>query len=322
MNFILDQMTFVKYYIPLVLAGNKRGLNSTFYYKPKPAKYNCPIKNFKHLECLSKEYGFKIKPLGPEYLEGLSFFIESVSAEEVRSDKKISFTYMTDYILRTKKYPPYFDHIDHCIFPSKSFSRFAGLENHPKSLHLGSPKYDIDFDDQEISKKYNLSKKNALILFPRSEYVRSIDFGKIFKSLSDLDYKIFIKTRGKDPVNPQTYPDAVVLHDESWFPHPSLELLHSCDLMINFDSTGVKEAIMLDTPTINFNTKTRDRGFYGRLPYLVNESCVIHATDFNITDKLLEVESRDFTEDFKETRKKHLFERKGVCDNIISHFST
>ena len=314
MNFILTEMTFLRYFMPLIIAGNKRNIKSTVYYH-NSGKYNCPNKNIDSLKALSQKYKFNLIKIQNTNLKGTTFFVEGVGAKDITSDQKISFTYMTDYQLMHKKY---WDQIDYCVFPSKIFSQVIDRENNNKSLHFGSPKYDVQFDLDNLSNQYKLGKKNALFMFPKLEDVSKSKIDSILKNLCDFEYNIYIKTRGKDPINSKEYPNVKVIHDGEWHPHPSIDLSFACDLMINFDSTAVKEASIFNMPTINYNVKGKDRGFYGRLPFLLNENFIFHAESGDISQILEKIETTNFTSDFEQARKKYFFDRENVCDQILS----
>ena len=43
MNFLLMEMTHLRYWMPLVIEGNRRGIQSTFFVAASH-KYNCPTR--------------------------------------------------------------------------------------------------------------------------------------------------------------------------------------------------------------------------------------------------------------------------------------
>ena len=248
MNFFALEMTFLRYFIPLIICGNERNIKSTVLID-RNNKYNCPIKNIKHLEALSRKYNFNVQHVN-KASQDITFLIEGVGANLTKA-KKVSMTYMTDYQLSWKKY---WNDIDYCIFPSKWFAKFIKKENDEKSLFLGSPKYDLKFDKQNIFKKYGLNAelKYAFVPLPRARDLNLVNLSFIYNFLHDKGYKIITKSRGKD--NYKGGGDFNFL-DASWFPHDSMELMKISDLVINFDSTCIKECIMLKKKVINFNVK-------------------------------------------------------------------
>jgi hypothetical protein len=76
--------------------------------------------------------------------------------------------------------------------------------------------------------------------------------------------------------------------------------------------------MLLNMPTINYNVKGKDRGFYGRLPFLLNENFIFHAESGDISQILEKIETTNFTSDFEQARKKYFFDRENVCDQILS----
>jgi len=323
-NFITQEMSFLRYFLPLIQRGNEKNISSTMYWLPC-GKYTCPQKNYKTLSSLSKQFNFNLIQLKkPIKVNGPAFFIEGVGIDLIKGLKNINMTYMTDYQLL---WPKYWNKIDYCIFPNKLFSQKINKQDDPKSLHYGSTKYDLRFDLDKIKNKYGLAKKNALVLYPRLEWRqklclqkerRRIDIDEILNTLRKQGYKVFIKTRGKDPINPKRHPESPVIHDGDWFPYPSIDLLYACDLMINFDSTAAKEAAILKTPVINYHVKPENRGFYGRLDFLLNEKFVFHANNVNLEETINKIESMDFSDYFCKLIKTKFFNRRTVCEKILS----
>lgn len=314
MNFILSEMTFLRYFIPLIIAGNKMGIKSTIYYYPSN-KYNCPIKNFTHLESLSKNYKFNLKRKDCKKLTGTTFLIEGVGANEVEADKKISLTYMSDFQI---SYQNYINKVDHVIFPSENFCKAFGIEN-KKNLYLGSPKYDVVIDKSKVNKKYGLNdSKKVLIIYPRNRDVNKVDLPMIYEVLKDNGYEIVVKSRGKDPAMKHLRGD-VYFEDYSWFPHTSMELMTVCDMIINTDSTAIKEATMLEKPVINLNIKPFKQIFSWLYEYdhVVNLNNKVNKNEFNIVIK--EIESKNFNSSFKKAKEEWLFEGN-VSKNILETF--
>ena len=60
MNFLALEMTFLRYFLPLIICGNKRNVKSTVLIQQNN-KYNCPVRNAKHLKYLSDKYSFDVR---------------------------------------------------------------------------------------------------------------------------------------------------------------------------------------------------------------------------------------------------------------------
>jgi hypothetical protein len=317
MNFVLLEMTFLRYFIPLIIEGNKQGINSYMYWA-HCGKYNCPALNYSFLIDLSNKYNFKlIKIDKPIKSNNSVFFIEGVGIDLIDSPNKLSMTYMTDYQLSWDKY---WDKINYCIFPSKHFSQKIKKQDDPKSLHFGSTKYDLDLNLVEIKKNYNMSHKNVLLLYPKLRDINKINVTNIINTLHELDYKIFIKTRGKDPIHDVSSFKGIVIHDGNWFPHPSIDLMYACDFVINFDSTAIKEAAVLKTPVINYHIKPKGHGAPTRLDFLLNENFIFHVQDNidHLKQTIKTIEMTDFSNYFEKTIQAKFFNRREVCKKILS----
>ncbi|MAH49642.1 hypothetical protein CMI37_27715 [Candidatus Pacearchaeota archaeon] len=324
MNFILSEMTFLRYYIPLVIEGNRRGVVSNIFVG-RSDKYNCPCKNLQTLHSLSNQYGFDMFDLRSIDLSPVSnrdgpiFLSEGVGIDLVQHmrNKKISTTYMDDF--NGKNYARYINKVDHIIFPSEYVANHYEKISE-KNLYLGSPKYDYgEWDKEKLLEKYELPhEKFFLVVFPRTRDLHKIDMGRIYDFVRSAGYKIIVKTRGKDPISNRTHMGDYFYMDYSWYPHDTMELIHISDFVINFDSTAIKECAMLNTPVINFDVKPRVR--YGidmgkhRLGYSFlyeQEFCQNLRPDVSREEFANAVEalvSRDLTSSFSEARKKYLFE--------------
>ena len=250
-------MTSIRYLIPLTLEANKRGIKSIYFIYPSN-KYNCPesSRNHKSLEECSKEYKFDILSAknAKEY-PGVFFLVEGDGSEFLNdSHQKISLTYMTDYV---GSYDRYIESVDSVVMPSKHFAEYYNKTSN-KNVYLGSPKYDITIDNEDTIKKYNLTKnKKALFIFPRRRDLSRIDLLKIYDVVAAAGFELLVKSRGKDPAPPHLKGD-YYFEDDSWFPHVTMELISLSDLIINFDSTVIKECILLKKPFINFQIKPFD----------------------------------------------------------------
>jgi len=261
-NFVLSEMTFMRYFIPLIIEGNRKNISSTVFVNSNNNKYNNPLKHWSFLDGLAKKYDFQLKDIKEiSNHSGIVFMIEGVGVEYLNEKhKKISLTYMVDFV---PSYGKYIDKVDYVVFPSKFIAEYYGILS-DKNLYLGSPKYDIQHNKQEILKKYNIQqdKKLALVVFPRKRDLNKANLDKIYSYLKDTGYTILVKTRGKDPVEKKYHGDYYFV-DYSWFPHDTLELLYISDVLINFGSTAIKEAALMNTPAIDFNIKPADvlRGF-------------------------------------------------------------
>ena len=93
-----------------------------------------------------------------------------------------------------------------------------------------------------------------LVIAPRNRDIGKINLSKIYDVIRNKGYEILVKTRAKDPMRDSHKGDNYFI-DTDWFPHTSMELMKISDFVVNFDSTSIKEAIMMRTPVINFSIK-------------------------------------------------------------------
>jgi hypothetical protein len=314
MNFILNECTFFRYFLPITIEGNKRGIKSN-YFIYNSNKYNCPSKHTSQIKHLALTYNFSIHDASkaPKF-PGLTFLIEGIGTQYLNDNhKKVSISYMTDF---TISYNQYVNRVDHIILPSKFLQEFYKIPNSSKNLYLGSPKYDIDLNRAETLKRYNLEdKKYALIVYPRSRDINKINISKLYSILKELGYTIIVKSRGKDPINHKGDHN---LYDSKWFPHDSLELISISDLVINFSSTVIKELVLLKTPCINFNIKP----FGLLLPFLYDQNSVeLNPNNFTKSDITEAINGLKSYDDYELLIEKYLFKpgetSKQILDKLV-----
>lgn len=321
MNFLLTEMTFLRYFIPMIMCGNKLGIRSRVFVGASH-KYNCPRRssNLVELTALSQKHEFDLREIEDvQTFPGLTFLVEGVGRQYLNhTHKKVSFTYMTDFVINRK----YENEVDFIVAPSKDFVKRNKVHS-DKFVFLGSPKYDIDFlPSSEIKEKYGIAnkenKKNALVVFPRARDLSRIDMSRLYKTVSEKGYNVIVKTRGKDPI-PAHLKGDYDFSDFTWFPHSSLELIRISDVVVNFSSTVIKECVMLDTPLINFHIKPFDRPLDYLYKYNYNKDMKISVDSRQIADALSFFDKAPSLE-FSLAKNNHLFEASGVCQKTIQKF--
>lgn len=333
-NFILMEMTHLRYWVPLVIEGNKRGLKSTFYVGASN-KYNCPNidKNKKQLEQIAKECGIELQPINQinNIKPGLIFSSEKTGIDiiqNVNNCKKIVATYQTDFI---ESYEKYIDHVDHVLMPSEFCAEFYNRKSE-KNLYLGIPKYDAELNSDDILEKYNLpASRKCLVIWPKTRDQGSVKMNTVLSSLKKLDYTVMLKTRGKDPFTDKAKKTIsqrgdFYFEDNSWHPHTTQELLKVSDFAINFGSTSIEECIMYDVPLINYDVKPAVRNGSKR-PYRVTHDylyeynyCIQFTDNSDVSQYRAATEyfrSADLSKEFKKARQKHLFDHKGSCKKML-----
>lgn len=320
LNFILTECTFLRYFIPLIIECNNRNITSTVFVG-KSNKYNCPEseENRAVLTSLSEKFRFSLAPLSSikNLKKEIFFCVEGCGTNKqlYLNNTVHSFTYMTDYI---SSYENYLKHVHSVIFPSRTFAeKYNKLSD--KNLYLGSPKYDYPGEGRKkLLMKYGVSnfEKVALYISPKTRDYSKVEEIKIVNALKENGYKVFCKGRKKDPIkNPEIF-DAY-FYDKEWFPHTTIDLIEICDVVINFDSTSIKEAILFKKPIINFCVKPPEVKV---LDHLYEYSFCHNFKSYNrscLNNALSEIMSTDYSNDFNLCIKHHMFDVKDTCKRII-----
>ena len=311
-------MTFLRYFLPLIIEGNKRGLSSTVIMLPS-RKYNCPYisQHTDQLKLLSEKYNFTLCNYGEENKnKEVVFLVEGVSKEKVSNKSKtISLCFSTDFTLG---YERYINDVDHVVIVSKYVSEYY-KKHSEKNLYLGSPKFDCVLDDDEILKKYTLDliRKKAIIFYPRTRDLGLCQLERISSYLKELDYQIIIKSRGKDPIQ-QNHKHLAekCLYDFSWFPHTSLELIKVSDLIINFSSSVIEETTSYKKPMINFHIKpfTKPFEFLYDYSFVKNINQDFQKKDFE--NAVINLQNNNYSTEFK-LANDLLFDTKNSSKDII-----
>lgn len=321
-NFILTECTFLRYFIPLIIECNNRNIKTTVFVG-RSNKYNCPEnkENEAVLFNLAEKYSFEMKPLNTikSLKKEIVFCIEGcgINSHICLHNRVYSLTYMTDYV---STYKNYINDVHAVIFPSKVFAEKYNKVS-GKNLYLGSPKYDyLSKSKKEIKASYDVPEdsKVALYIGPKTRDYHKVEELKIINALRSKGYKVFCKGRKKDPVK---YPEMfdMCLYDKQWFPHTTIDLIKMSDLVINFDSTSIKEAILLKKPIINFCVKPSEI----KVLHFLYDYSFCH--NFQVYDKTAfersidEIIKSDYNDEFNSCINQHLFKVENTCNRIIDN---
>ena len=131
LNFILIEMTYLRYFIPLIKEGHKRGLKSIMYVVPC-SRYNGTTKFFSQILVLSKKYNFEVRDINKFDGEpGLTFVVEGQGREwsngyNMDKKKTISLSYMTDFTHLEKTYV---NDVDYIIHTNENLIKWAKSKN-------------------------------------------------------------------------------------------------------------------------------------------------------------------------------------------------
>jgi len=337
MNFVVPEVTFFRYFIPLIIEGNKRGIKSKVFLRPTPAKYCCPEEWKEQIKELSIKHEFETFPISKINTEpGLTFLIEGTGVDYLNSSHhKISLTAMLDFCV---SYKNYIDKVDSVIFMSEFVAKHYNKISE-KNLYLGSPKYDITLDRDTIIKKFKLNpdKKNVLILGPPTyqrcaltfPYLNKDKINNLYNKLRKIlkGYNFIYKTRGKYPLEGNPYSNNMdyKFEDSFWFPHDSMQLTHVSDLVICFDTASIKEITMIEKPALNF--RIMDGIFLPGYPTGARSFDFLyqynHCLDRSLDSSTKELE-KDINHlltskfDFAEAKQKHFYLGKESSKNILN----
>ena len=242
-NFLLSSITFLSYFLPLVIECNKNNIQVIFYIRANKKNYANPKSkiNSKILNKYIKRYKIQISsdniikdgPIicidgdiyGPYKNDKLSLIYKNNNNNKIISlQENLNFIWNYDY---------YKDKVDFIIFPNESYAKlYNKISNN--NVYIGNTKYDYVLSSQEIYAKYKLNPKNkyALVLFPKQKFIKSYNIKsehllRIYNYLHIMGFKIIVKSRPKDAILLNCKGDLLIISDT--FPNESLELMKISD---------------------------------------------------------------------------------------------
>tara|TARA_Y100000034_G_C6900171_1_gene416051 strand:+ start:1147 stop:2172 length:1026 start_codon:yes stop_codon:yes gene_type:complete len=324
----------------------EKGLNVHFLISYS-RKYNCPSieKNAKVINNIFNKEGFKSIVVADSDFElpdnSIFFTMEGRGTDKISNKNnvlKYSLISNCDFVSR---YETYADKMDYIIFPNEHFSNYYNKISE-KNIFLGSPKYNVELDKEQIFKKYNLDckEKYALVVFPKLRDVKKSFVDNHIDFLKKMGYKVLVKSRAKDSaldLNNSKYMGDHYFEDSGWYPHDTMELIKISEVILNYGSTMIKEALLTKKPVIYFDVKPVVKNLYEVfwrqkdqkwaddtkfLPFLYDEKVTIEAEascdmeKFKLyVNKMLKAKNTDYDN----VVAKFLFDKNKVCDKIIDH---
>jgi len=344
--FVIGSICWIQYFIPIVKEGNKRNIQSHFFLRKNRKKYADPYSTKHYEQVYNVCYENKIILHNIDEIinfSGLTFMMEGDITGTSRKDLettgllslnklhiKVSLNFNADFIW---SYPKYIDKVDYCILPNQIYaSTYNKLSN--KNLYLGSPKFDIVFNKEDIYKKYNLSDKEKYCLFfyPKNKWWDKSNILKSNKSkfselsiyLKQMGYKIIVKTREKDSL--EFKKGDYYFEDINLYPNSSIELLQIANLAIFFSSTTIEECVMYNVPFIDFKVDPLlDRFAFLNHPLysrIVVNFTINYMTFFNHVNMITNPDNKTLRDKaFEEVRQKYLFDGIGCSGKILDYFT-
>lgn len=329
-NFVLAHMYHLKYFIPLAIEANNRGIKSKFYtfFEKKEdldnlkLSHNSPYKHLIEINELGREYGFdfELRNSKDNNISGLTFFGERRGLSHFLNNQKINkvvLTCLRDFVEKGY-YDWYVTKVNAIIFISefvaKYYNKISDI-NH----YFGSPKYDVFLDKSSILKKYKMGfEKKILVLFPELYAFDRTALKSLYDVLHKKGYQILVKDRKKQ-LAPEDVRGDIYFDDNSWFPHPTMELIEVCDLVISFDSSVSKECMMASVPHLNIHLTE------GYLPFkfLYDYECcknIDSSSILKVGGVIDYLTTTDLAEQFKKCQKEKLSVHGNASKKILDYF--
>jgi hypothetical protein len=274
--FVLKEITYLKAFMPLVRLWEER-YRIVFFVFQEDEKVTSPIRNRRHLERIEPytRYWFRSAADLAERCrrEGIVNLITLEAmplGEESYTDPGLNvyvITHMTDFN-RTLDW--YYDKARYILFHSAYMAEeHAERDREGKFRYTGYSQYLAlpELDRKTILEKYDLPEGGGFLFVfgPQKKYYRETKrfirwLGEYARERGCL---ILYKTRKKNPVTPHLrwlLRGCRAFYDESYDPPTSLELMSVSDAVVNFDSTGIQEIVMLEKKVLNIDVKAGYRG--------------------------------------------------------------
>jgi hypothetical protein len=295
-NFLFSSITFLQYYMPIVIKGNEQGFKSIFYLRKNCKSYANPYEedNNKLLKKYVAKYSIALKENidiknlknlknlividGDIYGPGEKHIKQSLILKEnfAKNTKIIS---ICENINFTKSYNSFVNNVSHIILINEIYaSEYNCISD--KNLYLGNTKYDNILSKSDIYNKYNFdkNKKYFLILLPKNKFIISEnifkkDIIKVINIIEKLGFTVILKTRPKDKVF--DFSQKTIISDI--YPNESLELMKISQYCLHFSSSCIEETTMMEIPSIDFVV---DNSFV-RCNFLYDNECNIQYKNWN-----------------------------------------
>ena len=303
--YLFSSITFLQFYIPLVIESSKRGHKNIFILRKNYKEYANPLNenNFKILEKYLNKYEIKIKiaeQIDLSKIKGLVFLIDGDIYGPPRKQgldesllfkldqEKVVTMSMTEHMNFWAVYHHFINQVNYASFTSKytinqmdNFNSgkidLGGVSvdtnktyKSVKNVFLGNTKLDNIPTKVEIYKKFKLNsnEKYCLLLFPKIRInFNNKDMLNIYSHLRKLGFKIIVKTRPKDTsIDDNLRGDYFVSSDI--YPNESLELMKISDLCIISSSSANEETIYSKIPCIDIISDLR---IWERNQYLLDD---------------------------------------------------
>ena len=332
--YLFSSITFLQFYIPLVIEANNRSYKNIFILRQNYKEYANPLSktNLPILETYLKKYQIKIKiadQIDLTKIKGIVFMIDGDIYGPPRKqgldesllfkldEKKILAFSMTEHMNFWTVYHHFIDKVKYCSFSNPLLVDQINKLNlgsvdlggvivdttksyqSDKNIYLGNTKLDNIPEKEEIYRKFNLNQKEkyCLFLFPkiRTQFTNE-NLLNIYNHLKNLGFKIIVKTRPKDPpINKDLQGDYFVSSDI--YPNESLQLMKISELCLISSSSANEETIYSKIPCIDLESDLRA---WDRNSYLLDNKTYIKLE----IDQWKNISFHDFNNYYKKLEKK------------------
>ena len=307
--YLFSSITFLQFYIPIVIESTKRGYNNIFIFNHKPSTKSYANIYSKHNYKIIKEYLNKYKiteirsdKIKLDKLQGIVFMIDGdiygpPRLDRVRNsllfnlNKETLRISLTEHMNFWAVYHYFINDINYACFTNKNIiDQMKNFNNevlvgktivncsksyeNKKNIFLGNTKFENIPAKDYILKKFNLNKNNkyCLFLYPKwTFHFNETHILNIYSYLHKLGFKIIVKQRPKDKIiDKKLKGDLFVCSDI--YPNESLELMKISDLCIISSSSANEETIFSEIPCIDLISDPRP---WERNQYLLNEKIYV-----------------------------------------------
>lgn len=285
MNFIISRINYLPYYIPLVIEGNKRGIQSRFFLYKSDKPFISPYsrEHLMEIQKLSKNFNILVYDSSKlKSFPAVTFFCEGdIVGRQRKEEPSINFKNLTTGHIKVSLvcnyeyvmfYHYYINNVDYVVMTHPFWAKKYNVLDKERNIYLGSPKYDLQYfnlqgDDylsrqKYLSEKYKLNLKHryVLIIFPKNPtkhhkkntlYPTKDALLDIYKGIHDTGHKIIVKSRKQDPVKDKELRGDYYFEDIDFYPCNSMELIELSRIVIFFSSSINEECVAMNTPYID-----------------------------------------------------------------------
>jgi hypothetical protein len=255
-------------YIPLMRASLQQNIQCTLVLfttgmprNPKSLGHNHPFNHISRIKEIADEYGAHfIMGLPDELvLSGDILFTEKRGLSNLLPVHDVKIHILTRFLdfIGPNWFDSYSKVAQNIFFIGEKIASSYGKMN-PANKYIGNPKYDTLIEPKDVYNKFGLNStdNHVTILWP-STTVHSrplFSLVDLCTTIREMGFTPLVKAKDRfKGENIQNDTGIVFINNDQFFPNPTMELLKISQLVLNFNSTAVEEAIFAEVPIINFS---------------------------------------------------------------------